>query len=328
MGKIRKKDQGTEAKLIIQEMEEDPFHRFNTAFALMSIIPFLVSVYILVTRLFSFDILVGDVGIILFISILISLGGLFIGYGIIRNILQRVVHHATIAKQCSSKKSSFVATVSHELRNPIFVLSANIEGLLEGMYGDLEGKQKESLRLCKNVTGRMELLVTNLLDLYKIEAGMVKIKKKMCNICELADEQIKEQDILIRDKKISFTRDFPQQNLTVWADENKIIQVINNLLSNAIKYTPEGGEVAMRIYSTGGFTRLEVEDSGPGIPAEKLKMIFNKFERLDETILGTGLGLAIAKDIIELHKGKIWAESRSGKGTKFIIVLPRNKTEF
>lgn len=317
-----KKEKDPRINLALQEFDEDPFRRFNVAFALMSVIPFLVSLYILVTRLFSFDILVGDVGLVLFISILVSLCGLFVGYGIIKNVLRKVVYNAALAKKCNTTKSSFVATVSHELRNPIFVLSANIEGMLEGMYGQIGEKQANSLRTCKDVINRMEMLVTNLLDLYKIEAGMVKLRKEACDVCALLEKQMKEMDVLIREKRVSVIKDCPKEALTAWADKDKITQVINNLLSNAVKYSPEGGRVSVRVFSTGEFVRLEIEDNGPGIPEDKLKRIFDKFERLDETTQGVGLGLAITKDIVELHGGKIWAESAPGQGSKFIVVLP------
>ncbi len=317
-----KKGKDPKIDLTLQEFEEDPFRKFNVAFALMSVIPFLVSLYILVTRLFSFNILVGDVGLVLFISILVSLCGLFVGYSIIRDILRKVVRNATIAKKCNASKSSFVATVSHELRNPIFVLSANIEGMLEGMYGQTGEKQENALRTCKEVIGRMEMLVTNLLDLYKIEAGMVKLRKKTCNICAILEKQLKEIEVLIRERRMNVIKDCPKDILTAWADEDKITQVINNLLSNAIKYSQEEGRVLIRIFPAGEFVRFEVQDNGPGIPEDKLKRIFDKFERLDETTQGVGLGLAITRDIVELHGGKIWAESTPGQGSKFIVVLP------
>ena len=318
----RKKNVDKDIKLVMQEMEEDPFHKFNIAFALMSVIPFLVSLYILVTRLFSFDILVGDVGVILIISIFVSLCGLFIGYGIISNILKKVIDNAAIAKQCSASKSSFVATVSHELRNPIFVLSANMEGLLEGMYGNLDEKQTETIKMCKGVVDRMGILVANLLDLYKIEAGLVKLKKEQYDIRELTETQLNELEILAKKKNIKLEKNYPAMTFPVWVDKDKIIQVINNILSNAIKYTPDDGTVTTSIFQTGDFVRIKIEDTGPGIPGDMLQKVFDKFERIDESKQGMGLGLAISKDIIELHGGRIWAEMKPEKGMKFVVVLP------
>jgi signal transduction histidine kinase len=318
----KKKNVTKDIKLVMQEMTEDPFHKFNIAFALMSVIPFLVSLYILVTRLFSFDVLVGDVGVILIISIFVSLCGLFIGYSIISNILKKVIENAAIAKQCSITKSSFVATVSHELRNPIFILSANMEGLLEGIYGQLDGKQTETVKMCKGVVDRMGSLVANLLDLYKIEAGLVKLKKEQYDIRELTENQINEMEILAKKKNLKLEKNFPARTFPVWADKDKIIQVVNNILSNAIKYTPDGGIVTTSIFQTGEFVRIEIEDTGPGIPENMLQKIFDKFERIDESKQGMGLGLAISKDIIDLHGGKIWAESHPVKGMKFVVVLP------
>ncbi|MGD2279201.1 MAG: HAMP domain-containing sensor histidine kinase, partial [Candidatus Omnitrophota bacterium] len=125
-------------------------------------------------------------------------------------------------------------------------------------------------------------------------------------------------------KKIKLTKDIGKdKGLVAKFDEEKIVQVVNNILSNAIKFSPENSRVDVKAFTTDGFLRFECTDGGENIPADKLAKIFDKFERLDTDKKGSGLGLAIAKDIVELHKGKIWAESLKGKGNRFIFVLPR-----
>ena len=111
----------------------------------------------------------------------------------------------------------------------------------------------------------------------------------------------------------------------LWADKDKVTQVIVNILSNAIKYTPSGGTIAIKLLGTDNEMRFEISDTGPGIAREDIDKLFNKFERIfAEKHEGTGLGLSIAKDIVKLHKGKIWVESEIDKGSRFIFTFPRD----
>lgn len=319
-----KADIDNELKLAMQELPENPYRGFNVAFALMSIIPLLGVIYLLVVRVSTFDILAGDVGIVLFLFILISLGGLFTGYKIMKTVLGKTVFHATRAKKSDTLKSTLLATVSHDLKNPLFILSANIEMILEGIRGQVTEKQSTSLKECQDVIDRMGVLVNNLLDCYKVEAGLTKIDKKRCDLQELLEKQVKEQEVLRQKKEISLNKEFSKGNFSVWGDRDKLTQAINNLLSNAIKYTPEKGSVTLKLSPSDEFVKMEFSDTGEGIPRDRLENIFNKFERIKEVEEGSGLGLAITKDIVELHRGRIWAESQEGKGSNFIVVLPRS----
>ncbi len=311
-------------ELVLQELKEDPLHKLNVSFTLMSIIPFLVFFYILAGKLFTLDILIGNIGVILFVTIFISLFGLYLGYTIIKNMLKRTVAYAAQAKHSDQLKSTFVATVSHELKNPISAIKLNLFNISKGIVGKISEEQKSTIDLCSNITERMNSLVNDLLDLHKIEAGMVAGKRKLCNIVDISKGQLKEFGNIFSEKNIKLVKKFPNKDLSVWGYEDKIMLVVNNLLGNALKYTPRGGEVDLNIYPIDGLTRLECIDTGPGIPPDKLEKIFDKFERLNTSKEGTGLGLAITKDVVQLHKGKIWAESLLGKGSRFIVLLPRD----
>ncbi|MDD2688838.1 MAG: HAMP domain-containing sensor histidine kinase [Candidatus Omnitrophica bacterium] len=311
-----------ELSLVLQELKENPFEKFNLAFSLMSIIPFLVFFYLLISRFFSFEILLGDVGIILFIALFIAILGFYIGYSIIRNILRKIIFYAAAAKYSDELKSSFVATVSHELKNPLSIIKTSISTLLGGIIGAVNKDQRTILEICRDVSERMNRLVIDLLDLYKIEAGMISLQREFFSITKLLETQIKVFEILLKNKGMKLVKEIPKEDLSIWGDDDKIIQVVNNLISNAIKYSTKGATVSIKLKPTEGFVRLEVADTGSGIPPDKINKIFTKFERLDSSIEGTGLGLAITKDIVELHQGKIWVESQLGKGSNFIVVLP------
>ena len=313
----------TGVKLVFQELKDNPYKKFNVAFALMSVIPFLVFVYVLAARLFTFDVLRGDIGLIVFISMMVSLLGFWAGYRILKGVISRIIYYAVKAKNSDQIKSEFVASVSHELKNPLSVIKMNLANVGDGLLGSVNEKQKQVMSLSQVIIDRMARLINDLLNLHKMEAGFVEMRRSPCDVSLVMDKQIRELEQLANKKKIKLTRDISGADFIIWADEDKLSMVANNLLSNAIKYTPESGFVKVKTLKVDGLIRMEVEDTAPMISPDNREKIFDKFKRLESSAEGTGLGLAIAKDIVEMHKGKIWAESSdSGNGNKFIVVLP------
>ena len=311
-----------ETKIMFQELEGDPYQKFNMAFVLMAIIPLLVTLYLVTTRLFTLDILSGDIGLIFFFTTVIILCGLYVSYGVIKNILKRLMQHAREARRSNELKSMFLAYVSHELKNPLAVLLGNTESMIEGFYGEIKEKQKEKLWLCWETAGRMNRLVGELLDIYKIEAGEISMDKKKCDLIQIFKDQLSELDVLIWKKNLKIKKEFPKKALDIMADRDKMTQIINNLLSNAIKYSPEGTKIEVKVFPSGNFARMEFKDSASAIPADKLEKIFDKFERLKRPEGGTGIGLSIVRDLVELHEGRIWAENTPDGGNRFIVILP------
>jgi len=315
-----------EVKLFLQEFDEKPYHKFNIAFSLMALLPILVTFYIIVNKLFSLEFLRGNVGLILFISIFISICGYLIGYKIISDMLKKIIFYAAKAKRADQLKSILIASVSHEFKNPLGALKLCLFDMTDGLVDQMNHTQKEMLSRCNNIIDRLNRLVNDLLDVYKIEAGMITINRKLCNLPVLLERQIKEfENILVKNQiKLNLIKENESKYLSIWADEDKIVLVINNLLSNAVKYTPLHGLITVKINQVDEFVRLEFQDSGKGIPSDKLEKIFDKFKKVDISKEGTGLGLAISKDIVELHGGKIWAESKLEAGSRFIVLLPRS----
>jgi signal transduction histidine kinase len=215
--------------------------------------------------------------------------------------------------------------VSHEFKNPLSIIREALSLVLEGLTGGSNQKQAAMLQMAKRNTDRLIRLVMDLLDVSKIEAGKMKLKREAIEIGPLVDEIVANNNMEIEKKKLMVKKDIPQDIGLVTGDKDRLTQVVINLLSNAVKYTPEGGSVDIKLRGTREELRFEISDTGPGITKKDCHKLFDKFERLTaERQEGTGLGLSIAKDIIELHKGKIWVESEAGKGTRFIFTLPRN----
>ncbi|MBW2648126.1 MAG: HAMP domain-containing histidine kinase, partial [Deltaproteobacteria bacterium] len=293
---------GDEITGVLSEIKGNPYHNLNVAFALMGVIPLLASFYLIASKLFRLNIVIGEVGAILFNSTIISLCGVYISYSIVKGILKKLIFYATKNENENKLKSELVATVSHQFRNPLAVLLGNIELLAMGQKGEENREQLEMCNRSLEIISRMTRLTNNLLDIYKIEAGMVKLDKKPCDLENILAEQIDEFGSMIEKKNIRWNKEMSGGEQSVIVDRTLITEVINNLLSNAIKYTPEHGVITVRTGATDKIVRMEVEDNGPGIPEDKLGKVFDKFEQLGSPEEGKGLGLAIAKDIVELHR--------------------------
>lgn len=228
-------------------------------------------------------------------------------------------------KKIDQLKSQFVSNVAHEFKTPL-VIARNCINLILGEHeGALNPEQKDVLKRGLGTLTRLIRLVTDLLDLARIESGKMSMKREEVDMADLTNEIFTAYESEISKKQIVFKKHIAPETGHIWADRDKISEVIINLLSNAIKYTPAGGRVTARLEGDEKKIRFEISDNGPGIPKKSLTKIFDKFERVTaEKEEGTGLGLPIAKDIISLHKGRLWVESEAGKGSRFIFTVPRS----
>jgi two-component system sensor histidine kinase GlrK len=229
-------------------------------------------------------------------------------------------------RELDRMKADFFAAMSHELRTPLTSIKEGTGLLLEGIGGPTTEKQRKLLAILAEESNRLILLVNSLLDLSKMEAGMMSYDFALAQIDPLLKRAVAEVAPLVEAKQITIESTVDQPLPAVRIDAERILQVLRNLLGNAIKFTPKGGLVRVSARPAGDKLEIAVTDSGPGIPQEALLSIFEKFNqgmRADDLARsGTGLGLAIAKSIISSHGGKIWAESQLGHGSTFIFVLP------
>jgi two-component system sensor histidine kinase GlrK len=223
-------------------------------------------------------------------------------------------------------KADFFASMSHELRTPLTAIKEGTGLLLEGVGGPITDKQRKLLGILTEESQRLINLVSTLLDLSKMEAGMMSYDFTVAPFDPLLKRAVVEIAPLVEAKQIALENGVVGALPAVRMDAERILQVLRNLLGNAVKFTPKGGQVRVSAKTVDGKLEVSVEDSGPGIAAESLLSIFEKFNQGDRANsiapLGTGLGLAMAKSIILSHGGKIWAESQLGHGSKFVFVLP------
>ncbi len=224
-------------------------------------------------------------------------------------------------------KAEFISIASHELKTPINVILGYVELLQEGIYGRLNESQREVCGTIANQAQNLTRLVRRLLDVSRFEAGGGKIECRQMDLNQFLDTLHASFNALALQRGVLFqinrSGDLPSE---VRWDEDRMNEVIGNILSNAFKFTPRGGEVELGATATKDHVRLEVRDTGAGIPTEQLSRVFNKFFQADNqtkaSAKGTGLGLAIAKHIVDAHQGTIAVDSHIGRGTVFSITLP------
>ena len=305
------------------QIKEEVFRKFRFVFYSISLVPFSLFLYFLFARPKALATFGSEAGLLFFALMGISICGCFIVHQLLRDLLGQVNSYAQRVEKFS-EESNLIASVSHELRNPLSALSAGLSNISDGLAGRTTKAQKKIVDLCQSIIKRMSLLISDLLDLHKIEIGILGAKRKLCNFVEILEKQMSEFEYLAEKKGITLVKEIHSEVLSIWADELKIEQVINNLLGNAIKYTPSGGSTKLKVYPFSGSIRFECFDNAPLIPPEKLEKVFDRFHRLDQNKEGTGLGLAITKDIVEFHQGKIWAENHEDCGNKFVVLLPQD----
>ena len=224
-------------------------------------------------------------------------------------------------------QKEFSSTVSHELRTPLASIKTTIDVVISETPGKLTDEQKNFLNKAKANVDRLNRLVNDVLSLSKLESGKAALELQLNDISAIIKEVADVQESVARQKGIYLTIQMPQDMPKIYFDADKINQVLNNLISNAIKFTDKGGiEVSSMVEQEKNSVVVTVKDTGPGIRAEDIPKLFQKFQQLGDHATrqtgGTGLGLAICKEIIARHAGKIWVESEVGKGSAFSFLLP------
>ncbi len=229
-------------------------------------------------------------------------------------------------KELNKMKDEFISIVSHDLRSPLANIMLSSDMFLMKTFGELTEKQKEVVQVIKKSSVHLSKMIDDLLDLARIESGRVELRRMAGKIGDVVKESINVMQFNAHEKKIDIKLNLPETEPEISADWLKLFQVTNNLISNAIKFTHEGGSVTISVKYSQDNVEVSVKDTGQGIENDDITLIFDKFRQVKSKATrgekGSGFGLAIAKNLIELHGGKIWAESRLGKGTTIYFTLP------
>jgi len=227
--------------------------------------------------------------------------------------------------QASRLKSQFLASMSHELRTPLNSIIGFSKVLLNRFDGELTERQETYIRSVHNSGAHLLQLINGILDFSRIEAGKLEMSSEELDLHELIDECIESSMPLARGKQMKLEKNVPLELPPLSGDRTKVKQILLNLLSNAIKFTAQG-RVLVSVVAEPDAIRVSVADTGIGIREDDLAHLFEPFQQLDNPVArsagGTGLGLAISKKFVELHGGRIWAESRENQGSTFHFTLP------
>lgn len=245
-----------------------------------------------------------------------------------------VLSDITKQKQLDEAKSKFVSHVSHELRTPLLAIQESLALLIGKEVGEVSPEQEKFLSIAHRNITRLSRLVNDLLDVAKLEAGKIELHPVSFEMKDMVHHVVETVRRWAESKGVSIGETYPEGPVSMVADPDRLTQVVTNLLGNAIKFTPEGGKIAVEINLNQSAPMAEepgvavsVQDSGIGIPKQDQKRIFEKFEQVSlaspQGVSSTGLGLTIAKEIVELHGGRIWVDSNEGEGSRFTFVIPR-----
>jgi signal transduction histidine kinase len=285
------------------------------------------------------EILVGVIGILLIVQIFtapstlwrIVNGGIFVlycifGYLLIRGVFREIRRREEVEK-ISQAKSEFISITSHQLRTPLSAIKGYLSMVLEGTYGGISERVKKVLENVYTANERLIKLVNSFLDVSRIELGREELKLERISIEDLISETVSEMEIEAKKKNLFLKFEKPKIALPkILIDRGRIKEVISNLIDNAIKYTQKGG-ITIKSQISNGKCQISISDTGEGLTKEEISRLFESFSRGTAGAKfwteGVGLGLYVSRKFVELHGGKIWAESEGkGKGSTFYIELP------
>ncbi|MBF2006637.1 MAG: HAMP domain-containing histidine kinase [Chlorogloeopsis fritschii C42_A2020_084] len=248
-----------------------------------------------------------------------------------QRVIERTValHDALVAAEAASRlRSEFLATISHELLTPLTYVIGMSSTLLRWSFGELNERQRDYLQTIHDSGEHLLEMINDILELSQIEAGKAVLNITEFSLVEIAEDIVASLMEKAISQQVNLRLDLPldRQRDRFIADARRVEQILWNLLSNAIKFTPEGGNVTLRLWVEDDTAVFQVEDTGIGIPEEKLPLLFEKFHQLDPPYRrryeGTGLGLALTKQLVELHRGRIEVESTVGVGSIFTVWIP------
>jgi PAS domain S-box-containing protein len=248
----------------------------------------------------------------------------------IRKFLGHIImlKDVTSFKKSDEAKTNFIAVVSHELKTPLSAMNMSLMLLQDERFGSLNDEQTQLAASMKKEVQRLIKMVTELLDLSKVETGTIDLEKKFVSPELLIEYSTAPVEIQLKEKDIVIVRNVNKDLPEVFVDPEKISWVLINFLSNAVRYSPPGGKITVTVMVNDSFMEFAVHDEGPGIEPENLSKVFNKFVQIatngKKNKSGLGLGLAISKEVIDAHDGEIAVASEFGEGSKFYFRIPIN----
>jgi two-component system sensor histidine kinase KdpD len=242
-------------------------------------------------------------------------------------LLNEEAHNAQILRETEKLQTALLNSVSHDLRTPLVSIIGVLSSLQEGGIHLDDAAKEKLVKVAWEEAERLNHLITNLLDVSRVEAGAIRILKQASDVQDLVGTALAQLGNRTVSRPIEVV--IPQNLPFVSVDFGLIVQTLVNIIDNALKYSPENSSIEIKARNIGDEVQIEIADRGFGIPPQDLLQIFDKFYRIDHpgSVAGTGLGLSICKGIVEAHGGRIVAENREGGGTIIRLILPMAETE-
>jgi len=232
-----------------------------------------------------------------------------------------------ILREHDRLKSEFVSTVSHELRTPLCIFKNITSNAMAGVMGRISRKLYENLQTAEQSIDRLSRIISDFLDVSKIESGCLELDMTILNVQSIVTEVTDSLQALAQAKGIEIKAELRGEAIEITADRERLTQILANLIGNAIKFIPANGHITVNVDDCGKEVRFSVADDGPGLSEEDVEKIFDRFVQIrlisGPGEHGTGLGLAITRELVKMHGGRIWIESALGEGCRFCFVLPK-----
>jgi two-component sensor histidine kinase/GGDEF domain-containing protein len=230
----------------------------------------------------------------------------------------------------SVSQEDLLALITHELRTPLTAIKASITMVTSGFHGVTNAEQRQALSTALASIDRLSRMLNDLLDLSRAEAGRLEVRRERVDLVQLMREVARTFEPLARERGLSIRFENIGNRVDTFIDRDKIVQVLTNLVHNAIKFT-EKGAVTLSLSANGDYIECSVADTGRGIPADQLPHLFDKFHQIGRPSpsgeKGSGLGLALSRYLVELHGGRLQAESENGRGSRFTFYIPHHGPE-
>ena len=232
-------------------------------------------------------------------------------------------------KEVDRLRSEFVLIVSHDLRSPLATIQTCLKVVLDGRFGEVDEKQRDMVQRAEKQAKILLTMVEDLLDFSRIRVGRSLQKTEPLQLTEIIQEIVDSMSPRAADKSVTIALDVPSHVSPIYADRSNMERLFNNLISNAVKYNVVGGSITIKAMEDGDTVSVEISDTGIGIPSSDVARVFDIFHRANNAKsvegVGSGVGLSIVKQIVEAHGGKIRVQSEEGKGSVFVVSLPKKR---
>ena len=299
------------------------FHEFNVAFLLMSLIPLIIGLYILAARVFTISIFEGLNGFYFFLAIVIACLGFLAGRRVLKLILQKLIDVNVELRQHELMKSAFIANVAYELRPPLAAVQLSLKNMDDGLLGPLTDPQRGTIRDCSGIIGRLAHLTTDLIDLSDTEKGKPALHLDVVELQAILREVVRLNEQYLTAHRLAVGWRLPESPVMFYGDRARLLQAFGSLLDHAVRWSSEGSTVSVELAGVVPEEwRVVVSHDIAGNQAEFARAL-DTFTRLGGNVEEyLGLGLRVAKEIVELHHGRLWVEGEPGHSSRLVMTLP------